>query len=195
MSFDTIDENQTRQILEEYQQIWLFGYGSLIYKVDFPILASQPASIKGWKRRFWQGSHDHRGTPDKPGRVATLIEDATANCVGVAYRVTANEFEHLDHREKNGYLRYEIDIHFDQGHSPSYKTIKGLVYIAPTDNHAYLGQAPEEDIAKHIFDSAGPSGENKDYVFSLAESLREMEEYDEHVFEIEKYLNKFSERA
>lgn len=190
MSFDTIDENRNRQILEEYDEIWLFGYGSLIYKVDFPYLARKPASIKGWKRRFWQGSHDHRGTLKNPGRVVTLIEAKTHECLGVAYQVTADVFEHLDHREKNGYLRYEIDILFTPEFESKNKTRvkRGLVYIAPTDNSAYLGPASEKEIAEHIFESSGPSGPNKEYVFLLASALRALNENDEHIFKIEQFL-------
>ena len=77
---------------------WVFGYGSLIYKVDFPYLRREIASIQGWERRFWQGSHDHRGTPCSPGRVVTLIASPTAVCRGIAYLVEAEVFEHLDHR-------------------------------------------------------------------------------------------------
>lgn len=52
-------------------------------------------------------------------------------CYGIAYRVSDEVFEHLDHREKNGYLRYEIDIYFTN------KKIKhGLVYIADKNNAA-----------------------------------------------------------
>jgi cation transport protein ChaC len=192
MSFDTIDENRNRQILQEYDEIWLFGYGSLIYKVDFPYLKKRPASIKGWKRRFWQGSHDHRGTPESPGRVVTLIEEDGQSCQGIAYQVTADVFEHLDHREKNGYLRYEIEIALSTESEPQNKQKldikRGLVYIAPTTNAAYLGAASEEEIAEYIYKSSGPSGANKEYVFLLANALRNMNEDDEHVFKIEKFL-------
>src|SRR5210317_2240522 len=106
MSSNTIEENLRSCQLKSDDQVWLFGYGSLIYLVDFPYLEAKPASIKGWSRRFWQGSHDHRGTEARPGRVVTLIEDAEAVCGGIAYLVEAPVFEQLDEREKNGYLRF-----------------------------------------------------------------------------------------
>jgi glutathione-specific gamma-glutamylcyclotransferase len=186
MSHNTIEKNKSRQTLSEFDEIWLFGYGSLIYKVDFPILDSRPASIKGWKRRFWQGSHDHRGTPEKPGRVATLIEAAGEQCFGMAYQVTEEEFEHLDHREKNGYLRFEVDINFTDSNPLQSK--KGLVYIAPTDNEAFLGAASELEIAQHISQSTGPSGDNSEYVYLLAKALRALGVDDPHLYSIEGYL-------
>jgi cation transport regulator ChaC len=183
---DTSGQNKGRQNLDEFEQIWLFGYGSLIYKVDFPFIEKSTASIKGWQRRFWQGSHDHRGTPDNPGRVVTLIpDDNKRECFGMAYRITPQEFEHLDHREKNGYLRHEVSIKFENGSSQI-----GLIYIADKANPAFLGEAPIPFIAKQIFNSRGPSGENRDYLLSLANSLRSLDAHDEHVFEIEKALLK-----
>ena len=106
MIANTIEANRNRHDLEDGEDLWLFGYGSLIFKADFPFLERHPASIAGWSRRFWQGSHDHRGTPDAPGRVVTLVEDPGAVCHGRAYRVSSDTLAHLDHREKNGYLRF-----------------------------------------------------------------------------------------
>jgi cation transport regulator ChaC len=183
MSHNTIAINQRMDKFDGHHRVWLFGYGSLIFKADFPFIERRPASIGGWTRRFWQGSHDHRGTEAAPGRVVTLVPEEGAICAGMAYLITPEVFAHLDHREKNGYLRLAIEIHFDDGGSE-----EGLVYIATEDNAAFLGEAPEQDIARQIAASVGPSGRNCDYLTELAEALRALGKHDEHVFAIERHL-------
>lgn len=168
----------------EAKPTWVFGYGSLIYKADFPYLRSEQASISGWQRRFWQGSHDHRGTPEQPGRVVTLVPAAQVVCKGVAYLIENDVFDHLDHREKNGYQRFEIAITL----SKEQQRVPGVLYVADEHNAAYLGAAPTRDIAAHIAGSHGPSGSNRDYVLQLAEALRDLGEQDPHVFELESLL-------
>lgn len=182
MSADTIAANQ-QMTFDAHAQLWLFGYGSLIYKTDFPFLERRPAFIRDWTRRFWQGSHDHRGTPEAPGRVVTLIPQAGAVCVGMAYLISAQTLHQLDVREKNGYLRVLTPLYMDDG-----RHTEGLVYIATEENAAFLGPASEPDIARHIAASAGPSGPNRDYLIQLAAALRELEADDAHVFEIERHL-------
>ena len=165
-------------------QHWIFGYGSLIWHVDFPYHERRRATIVGWARRFWQGSHDHRGTPDAPGRVVTLVRDTGAVCVGAAYRVDEAVFEHLDHREKNGYERVPVAMRFDdQDGRPATvnEIVPGVSYIAAPGNPAFLGPASEDDIATHIARCSGPSGSNRDYLLKLAAALDELGECDKHV--------------
>ena len=163
---------------------WLFGYGSLIWKQDFPFLDARRAHIKGWKRRFWQGSHDHRGTAEAPGRVVTLIETPGEPCYGRAFLIDPDVFEHLDNREVNGYERHPVEIHFDDGQAT------GIVYVGPVGNFAWLGDAPADEIAAQILRSAGRSGKNLDYVLGLAKALRELDVHDDHVFDLEQRVTK-----
>lgn len=165
--------------------LWLFGYGSLIWRPDIDFIDRRPARVQGWSRRFWQGSHDHRGVPDAPGRVVTLIQETAAFCDGMAYlvdrEVVDETFSQLDHREKNGYERHQVGLEFHRSGGDA----EGVVYIAPIDNFAYLGPAPLEDMARQIHRSEGPSGHNVEYLLELADALRKLNAEDEHVFELE----------
>lgn len=163
---------------------WVFGYGSLIYKVDFPYLDKSVASLAGWERRFWQGSHDHRGTPEAPGRVVTLVPAPGANCMGVAYLVEPAVFAHLDHREKNGYQRIVQKLSLNARN----ESVNGVVYVADCKNPAFMGPAADDELAAHIQASHGPSGSNRDYLLQLATALREIGEHDAHVMALESQL-------
>jgi len=168
---------------------WIFGYGSLIWRPDFEYLESHSATLHDWRRVFWQGSHDHRGSVAAPGRVVTLVPSTGYSCVGKIYLIDNNvaksTFATLDHREKNGYDRLEADfVLADQ------RIIRGIVYIANANNEAYLGEAPLDVIANQIAVSHGPSGSNTEYALELANALRVLEADDEHVFAIEQLLLK-----
>ncbi|KAJ3122289.1 hypothetical protein HK098_002957 [Nowakowskiella sp. JEL0407] len=149
------------------RRMWVFGYGSLIWKIDFPYSIRIPVYIKGFGRRFWQGSNDHRGTPE--GRVATLIsyEDWTQFsdfdphklspeiiCWGLAIRIPDSKVEevvkHLDHREKNGYTAYTTDVYNPEiskfihtqleTNTADIPIIRNVtVYVATTANESLLG--------------------------------------------------------
>ena len=90
--------------------VWIFGYGSLVWKAGFPYTRREPGWVKGFKRRFWWWSEDHRGLPGAPGRVVNLLPDDEDSVVwGVAYHIDDRDWERtvrnqLDHREKGGYL-------------------------------------------------------------------------------------------
>lgn len=168
-------------VAAETRDLWLFGYGSLIWKADFVFAKRQVAAVSGWHRRFWQGSHDHRGTPEAPGRVVTLIRcEPDTECIGMAYRVAAADvpqvLEHLDFREKNGYERHTAPLRLDDG-----VTVEGLLYVATPSNFAHLGPASDEEIAAQIATSHGPSGSNQEYLMNLHEALVDLGQIDPHV--------------
>ena len=179
-------------------KVWIFGYGSLVWNPGFSFEQSQVGHIRGWARRFYQGSTDHRGIPGSPGRVATLVADAQSVCWGVAYQVAgeslASIFSYLDEREQGGFRRHQVDFYPKtepaDASTPSVTT--AAVYIARDDNPHYLGPASVPEMARHIFHAKGPSGSNRDYLIRLAESLRGLGVTDEHVTELERYVRQLS---
>ncbi len=165
--------------------VWIFGYGSLVWRPSFPFRERRPARISGWSRRFWQGSTDHRGVPGAPGRVVTLVRETDAECWGAAYCIASGDvrdvMDHLDWREKGGYERADERLEL---RDPDAETA-GIVYVATESNPNYLGPAPLPEIADQVRRSRGPSGANPEYVLRLAEALREMGADDAHVFALE----------
>lgn len=186
--------------MSDRDALWIFGYGSLVWRPAFAHQYACPAWITGHLRRFWQGSVDHRGVPERPGRVVTLVPDgelepglADRRCWGTAYRVGQAQgpsvLAQLDHRERGGYERLELEIGLEPGVAGA-RTVRGLVYVAGPDNPHYLGPAPLEAIAEEIAAARGPSGANDEYVFELADALRRMGVGDSHVFALEALLRR-----
>ncbi|KAG7439959.1 ChaC-like protein [Guyanagaster necrorhizus] len=190
----------------------IFGYGSLIFKPPPHTIAKGkalghglPGFLKGYVRRFAQKSHDHRGTPENPGRVVTLIhiedwdrfsgddpfphEDIVC---GIAYTIDpAYESEvrdYLDYREKDGYTMETIDIYgLDTSDGKTDKAIIHNCYVGRIDNPSFLGAEPLPALAHTIWKSVGPSGPNKDYLYNLAIAVRQLspESHDSHLFALE----------
>ena len=175
---------------------WIFGYGSLIWRPDFPFVDRRVGWIEGWRRIFYQGSTDPRGVPGAPGRVVTLLPEPDARVFGVSYKidpqVRSEVLGALDYREKGGYARYTERFFQKEISSP----LDVLVYIATTENENYLGHAPANEIAAQIHASRGPSGDNDEYLLELAEALRAMgANPEDHVFEVERALLELRARS
>ncbi len=170
----------TRRAAQRHDMHWIFGYGSLIWRPDFPYTSSRKAAVRGWRRRFWQASPDHRGVPAAPGRVVTLVADAAATCWGVAFQAEAAHFEAivamLDEREKNGYDAHAVTLEFDDG-----SAAEALTYIAGPDNPSFAGPAPLGAMAAQIARAHGPSGSNREYLARLAATLLELGIEDDEV--------------
>ncbi|KAL3463068.1 ChaC-domain-containing protein [Aspergillus heterothallicus] len=139
--------------------LWVFGYGSLIWKPPPHYDQRVPGYIEGYVRRFWQASTDHRGTKERPGRVVTVIErefwetlddphaplePAGTNRVwGAAYHIPSSHAEevhdYLDVREIDGY-----SVHYTPFHplSPALSTPETAIESAsaPITCMVYIGQ-------------------------------------------------------
>ncbi|KAJ8356282.1 hypothetical protein SKAU_G00190760 [Synaphobranchus kaupii] len=179
-----------QDIMAEKTSLWIFGYGSLVWKPDFKFKRSKVGYIQGYKRRFWHGDNFHRGNDEMPGRVVTLVEDDDACTWGVAYEVTGSQIEeslkYLNVREAvlGGYITKAVDF-IPQGNEEA--PLLALVYIATADNPIYLGPASPEKIAAQIAVSHGKTGHNIEYLLRLADFMRKCcpEVEDTHLFSIE----------
>ncbi len=162
--------------------LWVFAYGSLMFRPEFPVERRVIAGIQGFERRFYQGSTDHRGVPGAPGRVVTLVARDGGTTWGLALGVAAEHearvLAQLDHRERGGYSRMLLPLvdrgGGDLGHD-------ALVYAALPGNPDWLGPADLSEMAAQIRTARGPSGANVDYLRDLARELKRLDLADEHV--------------
>lgn len=166
--------------------VWVFGYGSLIWRPAMAYVARRAGRVDGWARRFWQASTDHRGTVEAPGRVLTLVE--TEGVVwGMAYAIERAAWPRieadLELREQQGYARRTIDIGLAAGEHAGHvvDTVAGLLYVATPANPYFIGPEPLEVTADVIRRSHGPSGSNLDYVLELDRTLAAMGAADPEV--------------
>jgi len=169
--------------------LWIFGYGSLMWRPGFGFAERRPGCLPGLARRFWQGSTDHRGRPGAPGRVVTLVRDAGEQCWGVAFRIDPGRapqvLGELDHRERGGFERCAVELRLSGGGAAP---VRGVAYVAREGNPNYLGPAPLETVAEQVRRARGPSGTNLEYAIELARALREIDADDAHVFALERLL-------
>jgi cation transport regulator ChaC len=168
--------------------LYIFGYGSLLWKPGDLMgqFSSFGCLLKGYQRIFAQRSTDHRGTPNFPGFVLTLIENSYFNInndknelYGKVWlipdigEIKTNELiDELDYRERGGYHRHIIDVKLLQS-TPHHKEgdiIKAIVYSGSTDNPNfwYISQKDVRNQVADIISAAnGPSGPNASYLINL----------------------------
>ena len=190
--------------VDQTRRQWIFGYGSLIFRPDIPFVDRRRALLRGWGRRFWQWSTDHRGEPWRPGRVVTLAPSPDEGCWGVAYRLDEADadsiLDDLDVRERGGYVRMEVELELDgstagltddeAGRTPTGtgtgppERVLGVTYEAWPGNRNYAGPASLAEIAGQVVAATGPSGANADYVCELDAALRALAADDGHTAEL-----------
>lgn len=146
--------------------LWVFGYGSLIWEPGFAFIERQRAVLTGYRRAFCMASVHYRGTPEAPGLVLALDRADDGQCSGVAYRVGAGEAEGV-----LAYLRARelVSYAYDEARLPvrldgSGREVEAVTYVTNRMHPQYRGGLSLEDQAAVIARAVGPRGPNADYL-------------------------------
>ena len=166
--------------------IWIFAYGSLMWRPGFAFAEATRARLAGYSRHFCVTSVHHRGSPQRPGLVLGL--DRGGSCDGIAYRVGAAEaagvLAYLRAREQvNGVYR-EARVGIEIG-APRRREETAVVYLVERAHPSYAGRLPLSVQARLIAGARGLSGANLDYVVN---TLRHMAEIGIRERELERLM-------
>ncbi len=151
--------------------LWVFGYGSLIWRPDFPFLERRVARLIGAHRALCVYSFVHRGTPEKPGLVLGL--DRGGSCVGLAFRVPGElrgeVLAYLRDRElvTSVYIERMLPIRLDSG-----EVVTAVCYVVDRGHEQYAGNLDEAHAARIVSGAVGQAGPNEEYVLNTLEHLR-----------------------
>lgn len=152
--------------------LWVFGYGSVMWRPGFEYLERHRAHLYGFHRALCVWSWWHRGSPEAPGLVLGL--DSGGSCVGQAYRVAAADKHavaaYLYERElvTPAYLAHLLPIHVNGSRATA------LAFLVDRTHPQYAGRLTPEDAANVVRGARGISGANPDYVASTVSHLREI---------------------
>jgi glutathione-specific gamma-glutamylcyclotransferase len=161
----SVDEN-------ENSELWVFGYGSLMWRPGFDYLERIPARLRGLHRALCVFSHVHRGTPERPGLVFGL--DQGGMCRGIAYRVAAREraktVAYLREREQvtSVYREATRRIELEDG---SRRQLDALCYLVDRGHVQYAGRLSLAERVHYVRQGHGQSGHNRDYVLDAVRAL------------------------
>jgi cation transport protein ChaC len=155
-------------------ELWVFGYGSLMWRPDFEFSEKAPAALIGAHRSLCIYSFHHRGTEQHPGLVLGLDEGGA--CRGVAFRVPADKrdgtLDYLRQREQvtDVYVEAFRPVSLLDG---SARELEALCYVVDRAHPQYAGRLSIEAQASLVRSAIGRSGSNIDYVLNTVRHLEE----------------------
>ena len=159
--------------------IWVFGYGSLIWQPGFDFAEKRLATLAGFRRAFCMASMHYRGTPEAPGLVLALDRDAHGSCTGVAYRVAGAAAEAtLDYLRARELVSYAYDearlaVRLEGG-----ATVEAVAFVSNRDHPQYRGGLDLAAQAEVIARAVGPKGPNAEYLLNTVAGLEALGIYD-----------------
>jgi cation transport protein ChaC len=155
--------------------LWVFGYGSLMWRPGFDHVESAPALLRGAHRSLCVYSVIHRGTAEKPGLVLGL--DSGGSCRGLAVRVAARKardtLQYLREREQVTMVYRETRRSVDLGDGTD-RRITAVCFMVDRHHPQYAGNLPVSEQARLVRRGQGASGNNVEYVVNTLRHLDEM---------------------
>ena len=155
------------------EDLWVFGYGSLMWRPGFSYLERVEARLIGAHRALCIYSFVHRGTPERPGLVLGL--DLGGTCRGIAYRIARAERDrtvaYLRDREQVTSV-YRECVRTIWIKSEPQRRVRALCYTVDRGHPQYAGRLPLEKQLHHVRQGHGQSGANRDYVIATVAALR-----------------------
>jgi glutathione-specific gamma-glutamylcyclotransferase len=152
--------------------IWVFGYGSLMWRPGFKYAEKVPARLIGEHRALCVYSFDHRGTPEKPGLVLGL--DRGGACRGIAFRVAPElreaTIEYLRAREQTTHVYREVTRSVWLNNS-SQQRVSALTYVADRRHVQYACRLQLNEQLRIVRQGHGRSGNNRDYVLATVKAI------------------------
>ena len=170
--------------------LWVFGYGSLMWRPGFDFIEQVPARLIGEHRALCVYSFDHRGTPEKPGLVLGL--DRGGACRGVAFRVAAAQRNHtvdyLRSREQTTSVYHEVmrSVWLD---NEARQRVSALAYVVDRGHVQYAGRLSLTEQLRYVQQGFGRSGNNRDYVLATVKSIEKQGFRDKQLHQLALMLH------
>jgi cation transport protein ChaC len=176
--------------------LWVFAYGSLMWRPGFDFLERRHARLVGAHRALCVYSFVHRGTPERPGLVLGL--DRGGNCRGIAYRVAAGKrsatIDYLRAREQVTRVYRETwrTVWLDDDPQQS---AQALCYMVDRGHRQYAGRLPLERQLHFVRQGHGRSGNNRDYVLAAVKEIERQSYRDKDLHLLAERLKGVHETA
>jgi len=184
---DAEQEASLREIFDRHEpgaDVWLFGYGSLVWNPLVHYQERRVARLHGFHRSFCLWSHVNRGSLQRPGLVLGL--DAGGSCRGVAYRIAAHHAEDelrlLWRREMvlGAYRPRWAKV--DSGEEP----LQAIAFFVNREHANYAGKLPLETVIKTLVSTRGQLGTPAEYLIETVRGLIEHGVRDPYLLELRK---------
>ncbi|MCV6547355.1 MAG: gamma-glutamylcyclotransferase [Cohaesibacter sp.] len=173
--------------------LWVFGYGSLMWNPGFEFLRSMPARLEGYHRSLCIYSHVYRGTPEQPGLVLGLSSGGSA--MGIAFEVAADQrdkvIDYLREREQvtSVYLEHYGPLFLLDGSGrETGEQVEAVTYIADSQHKQYAGHLALDQQMRYVRQGHGKAGPNVEYVLNTVDHLKEIDIDDPGLFSLADQL-------